>query len=418
MTGGTVWLRKGRAMRRSAMAAAAMLIGAASVMPARAEQSFSDWLEGFRAEAAAAGVRQDVIDLAFAGVKPNPRVLELNEDQPEFARAIWDYIDGALSVRRITDGRARLAENRSLLASVEQAYGVDAEIIVAIWGLESSFGALMGDYDAIASLATLGWQGRRTGYGRTQLIGALKILQNGYAERGQLRGSWAGALGQTQFIPTTYLAYAVDHDGDGKRDLWGDLDDIFASTANYLAASNYAADLPWGVEVVLPQGFDHALAEVDQHRALAEWAASGIEAARGKLIGVYDPNLRARVLLPAGARGPAFLVFQNFEATLKYNNSTAYALAVGLLSERIAGSDALLTAPWPRDDRALTLTERKAVQQALKDKGFDPGPIDGIVGAATKRALRAWQRSQNLPADGYASAETLHLLTAAARATN
>lgn len=398
---------------------AAIFIGAAAASSASAEtQSFSDWLDGFRAEAAAAGVRQDVIDLAFAVVRPNTRVLELNENQPEFARAVWDYIDSALSDRRIADGRAKLAENRGLLAATEKAYGVDAEIIVAIWGLESSYGALMGDYDAIDSLATLGWQGRRTGYGRTQLIGALKILQNGYAERAQLRGSWAGALGQTQFIPTTYLAYAVDHDGDGRRDLWSNLADVFASTANYLAASNYAADVSWGVEVVLPQGFDYALAEVDQHRALAEWAASGIEGARGKLVGVYDPNLRARVFLPAGARGPAFLVFENFDAILKYNNSTAYALAVGLLSARIAGGDEPVKSPWPREDRALTLTERTALQQALKDKGFDPGPIDGIIGAGTKRALRAWQRSQSLPADGYASAETLRRLTLGESVTN
>ncbi len=414
MTGGRVSLRKGRAMRRSVMAAA---MWAVSALPASAE-SFSDWLEGFRAEAAAAGVRGDVIDLAFDGVKPNPRVLELNENQPEFARAVWDYIDSALSERRIGDGRAKFAENRALLQAVEQAYGVDAEIIVAIWGLESSYGSLIGDYDAIDSLATLGWQGRRTGYGRTQLIGALKILQNGYAERSQLRGSWAGALGQTQFIPTTYLSYAVDHDGDGKRDLWSNLADVFASTANYLAASNYAANDPWGVEVTLPAGFDYALAEVDQHRALAEWAASGVEAARGKLIGAYDPNLRARVFIPAGARGPAFLVFQNFEAILKYNNSTAYALAVGLLSQRVAGGNDPVKTAWPRDDRALTLSERKALQQALKDKGFDPGPIDGIIGVGTKRALRVWQRSQNRPADGYASAETLQQLTLAEPATN
>ncbi|MEX0644591.1 MAG: lytic murein transglycosylase, partial [Parvularculaceae bacterium] len=211
---------------------------------------------------------------------------------------------------------------------------------------------------------------------------------------------------------------AIDHDGDGRRDLWSNLGDVFASTANYLAASKYSANDPWGVEVILPAGFDYALAEVDQHRALAEWAASGVDGARGKLIGVYDPNLRARVFLPAGARGPAFLIFQNFEAILKYNNSTAYALAVGLLSERIAGSDEQVTAPWPRDDRALTLSERKAVQQALKDKGFDPGPVDGIIGAGTKRALRAWQKSENLPADGYASSETLRALTEAPAATN
>lgn len=396
-------------MRRWFLAA---ILGMALLSPAHAESpSFAEWLEGFRAEAASAGIRPEVADKAFEGVTIIPRVVELNDNQPEFARAVWDYIDSALSEKRIVNGRAKVAENRALLSQIERAYGVDASIIAAIWGMESTYGAIMGDYDAIAALATLGFEGRRTGYGRAQLIGALKILQNGYADRSQLKGSWAGAMGQTQFIPTTYLAYAVDHDGDGHRDLWNNLGDVFASTANYLSASNYRAGYPWGVEIVLPQGFDYSLAEVDHRRALAEWAASGIDAARGELIGKYDPNLRARVLLPAGAKGPAFLVFENFEAILKYNNSTSYALAVGLLSERIAGSDAAIVAAWPREDRALTLSERMALQQALKDKGFDPGPIDGVIGAGTKRALRAWQRSQNLPADAYASAETLSLLT-------
>ncbi|MCA8895456.1 MAG: peptidoglycan-binding protein, partial [Amphiplicatus sp.] len=181
--------------------------------------------------------------------------------------------------------------------------------------------------------------------------------------------------------------------------------------ANYLAASKFTAGEPWGVEIKLPEGFDYSLANSDEHHALAEWAAMGIGAARGELIGAYDPNMRGRILLPAGARGPAFLVFENFEAILKYNQSTAYGLAVSLLSERIAGSEQQIASSWPRDDRALSLSERQALQQALKDKGFDPGPVDGVIGAQTKRALRDWQRSENLPADGYASADTLMRLT-------
>ena len=186
---------------------------------------------------------------------------------------------------------------------------------------------------------------------------------------------------------------------------------MFASTANYLSASGYRVGSPWGVEVMLPAGFDYSLADSSYRRPLAEWAASGVSAARGRLIGEYDPNLRSRLVLPAGARGPAFLVFPNFDAILKYNNSTAYGLAVGLLSNRLGGGNVSVSASWPRDDRALTLSERKTLQQALKDKGFDPGPVDGIIGAGTKRALRDWQRSQDLPADGYASADTLLRLT-------
>lgn len=386
------------------------LLGAAS--PASAgEPSFHEWLKGFRAEAEAAGVRPDVIDLAFDGVEMNQRVFELNDNQPEFSRSVWDYLDGAVSERRVTDGLARVAENNALLDKVEAEYGVDQEIVAAIWGLESSYGKLMGDHDVIGALATLGWKGRRTAYGREQLIGALKILQNGYATREQLKGSWAGAMGQTQFIPTTYLRYAVDHGGDGQRNIWSDLDDVFASTANYLAASNYDYGARWGVEITLPAQFDYGLADADVRKAVIEWAGAGVSARRLNLATDIDPNTRGRIFLPAGAKGPAFLVFENFEAILKYNRSTSYALAVSLLSDRLAGREEPVIADWPRADRALTLAERMALQQALKDKGFDPGPIDGVIGAGTKKALKAWQQSLGLPVDGYASLETLTRLS-------
>jgi membrane-bound lytic murein transglycosylase B len=268
----------------------------------------------------------------------------------------------------------------------------------------------MGDHDVIGALATLGWKGRRTAYGREQLIGALKIIQNRYATREELRGSWAGAMGQTQFIPTTYLVYAFDHDGDGRRDIWGNLGDVFSSTANYLKASKFGADAPWGVEVKIPAGFDYGLADVDVKKPLVEWAAMGVLAQSGALTDRHDPNLRGRIMLPAGARGPAFLVFENFEAILKYNRSTSYALAVGMLARRLAGSEEGIVAAWPRDDRALSLAERMALQQALKDKGFDPGPVDGVIGAGTKKALKAWQKSAGEPEDGYASLAILEKL--------
>lgn len=388
------------------------VMGLAAASSARAEdQSFGDWLKGFRAEAAAAGIRADVLDAAFDQVEMNQRVFELNDNQPEFARSVWDYVDGAVSPARIEEGRTKLAENHALADRIEAEFGVDKEIIGAIWGLESSYGRVMGDYDVIGALATLGWKGRRTAYGREQLIGALKILQNGYAARDQLRGSWAGAMGQTQFIPTTYLRFAVDHGGDGQRNIWTDLDDVFASTANYLAASNYHHGARWGVEVALPQGFDYELADADVRKAAIEWSAAGIEARRLNLAQDIDPNTRGRIFLPAGAKGPAFLVFENFEAILKYNRSTSYALAVALLSDQLAGRDEPVLAEWPRTDRALTLAERMALQQALKDNGFDPGPIDGVIGAGTKKALKAWQKSNGLPVDGYASLETLTRLT-------
>ncbi|MEQ1929629.1 MAG: lytic murein transglycosylase, partial [Parvularculaceae bacterium] len=308
------------------------LLAIATPAAAVEDQSFEDWLKGFRSEAAAAGIKKEILDSALADVRVVPRVLELNDNQPEFARSVWDYLDGALSESRIANGRAKLAEHEALLETIEGAYGVDAETIAAIWGQESSYGAIMGDYDVIEALATLAWQGRRTAYGRAQLIGALKILQNGYADREQLRGSWAGAMGHTQFIPTTYLTFAVDNDRDGHRDLWANLGDVFASTANYLAHSGYRAGHAWGVEVKLPNGFDYGLADVDTKKAVAEWRSAGIESATSDLVDM-DPNLRGRVFLPAGARGPAFIVFQNFEAILKYNNSTAYGLAVSMLAD-------------------------------------------------------------------------------------
>ncbi len=388
------------------------IFAAASLSGAKAEPAdFERWLNSFRAEAAAAGISQSVLDEALTGLSINPRVYELNDNQPEFSRGIWDYLDGAVSATRVNNGKTKYLENQRLFTLIENAYGVDAEIVAAIWGLESSYGAIMGNHDTIQALATLAFEGRRTGYGRSQLIGALKIIQHGYAGRSELKGSWAGAMGHTQFIPTTYLAYAVDHDGDGRRDIWSNLGDVFASTANYLSVSGYRAGDPWGLEVKLPAGFDYSLADSDIKKAVVEWAAGGVEAIRGPgLIERFDPNMRGRLIIPAGARGPAFLVFDNFGAILKYNRSTAYALAVSLLSEEIAGRSGAIVATWPRDDRPLSLDERKALQQALKDRGFDPGPVDGIIGAGTKSALRAWQKQSGLPADGYASATILDAL--------
>ena len=398
-------------MKRLLLGLACAICAALPISATAQEKDFQTWLEGFRAEASAAGISDQVITDAFDGITVNTRVYELNDNQPEFSRAIWDYLDSAVSDSRVENGLASAAENKSLLSLIEQAYGVDKEIIVAIWGLESSYGAILGSYDAIQALATLAFEGRRTGYGRAQLIGALKIIQNGYASRDQLKGSWAGAMGHTQFIPTTYLAYAVDHDRDGVRDIWSNLGDVFASTANYLSASGYRRDEAWGAEVQLPSGFDYALADASTRKALVEWTAMGVQAPGGaSLLEKHDPNLRGRLILPAGARGPAFLVFENFSAILKYNRSTAYALAVGLLSNEVAGRSGAIVTVWPRDDRPLSFEERKALQQALSDRGYKPGPVDGIIGAGTQRALRAWQKATGRPADGYASAAVLEAL--------
>lgn len=374
-------------------------------------ESFDQWKKSFRADALTAGVGAATYDREMASVEPIARVMELNDNQPEFTRAIWDYLDTAVSDQRISNGLNNKAAQQAVLEKIEAVYGVDAEIIVAIWGLESSYGAIMGDYDVLSALATLGYEGRRVQFGRSQLIAALKIIDKGYATRDQLKGSWAGAMGQTQFIPTTYLEYAVDHDVDGHKDLWANQGDVFASTANYLSRSGYIADAPWGFEVILPADFDFAAADKSNKRTIAYWASQGLTHADGtSLTDGADLNMTGWVIVPAGAKGPAFLVFNNFKAILRYNNSTHYALGIGLLADNIALRAQPISKAWPRDDRPLSLSERKSLQAALTAKGYNPGPIDGIIGAGTRAAIRQWQKDNGLPADGYASASILTAL--------
>lgn len=414
-------------LRRAAIAAAAMFAAGSALFsapPSALAQpapeapkvdriAFEAWKADFRDQALAAGVTAEVFDRVMAGVEPRPRVVELDKDQPEFVRALWDYLDSAVSDRRIADGKANFAANRVLLKKIEDRYKVDADLIVAVWGLESAYGAIQGDFDTIEALATIAFDGRRARLGKEQLIAAMKIVQFGYARRDQLKGSWAGAMGQTQFLPTTYLAHAVDDDGDGDRDIWTNLDDVLASTANFLAHSGWRYGAPWGMEVKLPAGFDYALADRTVEKAAVEWGAAGVTAGDGSsLLDRLDPNARGAILVPAGADGPAFLVLNNFDVILKYNNSTAYALAVGMLSDRIAGRTSGLAQSWPRSERPLTRTESVALQEALKANGYDPGPVDGIIGAGTRRALRLWQAAEGLIPDGFASAHVLERLQA------
>ncbi len=397
---------------RGRLRSAAFLLSAFCASPALAQQTFEEFRNSFRIDAVAAGVSAETYDREMASARALPIVNERNDNQPEFSRAIWQYLDSAVSERRVADGRTKLAAHIDLLHTVEASYGVDAPVIAAIWGLESAYGEILGDLDVISSLSTLAYQGRRQRYGREQLIGALKILDNGYADRTQLKGSWAGAMGQTQFIPTTYLSYAVDMNADGKRDLWADHEDVFASTANYLATFGWEKNKPWGFEVMLPADFDFSQTGLQSKKSVAQWDSLGITAAEGRLADRADLNTTASILVPAGASGPAFIVFQNFRTIMRYNNSTAYALGIGMLSDALAGNPVSLAQEWPRDDRALSLTERKNLQQALADRGYDPGPVDGIIGAGTQRALRAWQRDNGRPADGYASAAVLSAILA------
>lgn len=367
--------------------------------------NFAEWRQQFRSRALQAGIQADLFDRTFASVTPDPAVVRADGAQPEFTRPVWEYLEGAMSPTRLRKGQALLDEHAATLAAIEQRYGVDRETLVAIWGMESSFGQFMGDNSVIRSLATLAYEGRRPQFAEDQLLAALQILQSGDIAASGLRGSWAGAMGQTQFIPTTYLSHAVDFDGDGRRDIWNSSADALASAAHYLHASGWQKGKPWGFQVALPDGFDYALADIEIRKTYAEWHALGI---KGTPTGLAADD-RGYLLLPAGYRGPAFLVFGNFGAILRYNNSSSYALAVGLLGDAFNGGGQI-SGSWPKGDRPLGRSERETLQEGLKARGYNPGPVDGIIGANTRRAIRAFQQSLGLPADGYPTPALLELL--------
>lgn len=368
--------------------------------------SFSQWREQFRAEALAAGISAATFDQAFAGVQPDPAVIEADRSQPEFTRPVWQYLEGAISPQRVRSGRRLLSEHATTLDQIEARYGVDRETLVAVWGLESSFGQIMGDKSVIRSLATLAHEGRRPAFAKSQLIAALEILQHGDVEPQRMRGSWAGAMGQTQFIPTTYNTHAVDFDGDGKRDIWNSSADALASAAHYLQASGWKQGKAWGFEVELPEGFDYALADTEIRKPLAEWRRLGLRNLPGD-----QEEASASLLLPAGHRGPAFLIMDNFRAILRYNNSSAYALAIGLLAENFQG-EGEVAGSWPRGEQPLSRSERLELQERLVAQGFDPGTPDGIIGANTRKAIRGFQQRLGWPADGHPTQELLGRLRA------
>lgn len=366
---------------------------------------FNGWQRQFRLKALRSGIQAELFDRAFSGVTPDPSVVRADGAQPEFTRPVWEYLDGAISPVRVRKGQALLAEHAASLDAIERRYGVERKTLVAIWGMESSFGQFMGDNSVIRSLATLAYEGRRPRWAEEQLLAALQILQSGDIGISGLRGSWAGAMGQTQFIPTTYLSHAVDFDGDGRRDIWNSSADALASAAHYLQASGWQQGKPWGFQVALPDGFDHALADSEIRKTYAQWHALGVKGTPAGLA----PDDTGYLLLPAGHRGPAFLVFRNFNAILRYNNSSSYALAVGLLGQRFVGGGQI-SGSWPKDERPLGRSERIALQEGLAARGYNPGPADGIIGANTRRAVRAFQQSLGLPADGYPTPALLQQL--------
>ncbi|MGZ9099462.1 MAG: lytic murein transglycosylase, partial [Brevundimonas sp.] len=345
------------------------------------------------------GARRAAYERELQGLAPDPSVIRLDRNQPEFSRPAGAYVQSAASETRIAQGRARTDR---VPWSVTQRYGVPTEILVSIWGNESGYGAIQGNYDVIRSLATLAYDGRRRDWAEAQLKDALDIVIDGRRDRAGLKGSWAGAMGQTQFMPDNYLRLGVDETGDGKVDIWGSDADSLASAANLLAQAGWKRGQSWGYEVVLPAGFDYAEAEGPRH-TWREWAARGVTLARGGAPNAAESLEEAVILLPQGARGPAFLALPNHYVIRRYNNSVAYALAIGLTADGIAGKPGLV-ATWP-DDAPLSREQRIGAQRALTALGFDTQGVDGVVGANTRAALRRWQIANGRLADGYLTAD-------------
>ncbi|WP_299607958.1 lytic murein transglycosylase [uncultured Tateyamaria sp.] len=379
----------------------------APVEDSEANAGFQRWIDGLRGRALSAGINSATFDRAFQGVRYDPNVIKRDRNQSEFTKTIWEYLDSAASDNRVSNGKDALRAHDRVLTAIEAKYGVEKEVVVAVWGLESNYGTFRGKNDVVRSLATLAYDGRRGEFFEGQLVAALRILQSGDTSPRNMTGSWAGAMGHTQFIPTSYLDYAVDFAGDGKRDIWSDdPTDALASTAAYLSRFGWTKGQPWGVEVQLPRGFDYATANRKVTRNPGQWANLGVVGVDGKPV----PNHgAASILLPAGGQGAAFMIFKNFEVIERYNAADAYVIGVGHLSDRIGGG-AAFQAEWPRGDRALTFSERQEMQRRLTAAGFSTQGVDGKIGPKTLEAVRAFQQAQGLTADGYASLSLLKRL--------
>lgn len=371
------------------------------------QAGFASWLEGFRPRALSAGIEARLLDEILPGLRFDERIIARDRSQNEFTKTIWDYLDTAVSADRVALGRKAMQKHAALLARIEAEYQVDRQVVVAIWGLESAYGSFRGDISTIDALATLAYDGRRAAFFETQLLAALKILQNGDISSEQMRGSWAGAMGHTQFMPSSWWDFAVDFDGDGQKNIWGDDPaDGLASAANYLRHWGWTKGAPWGLEIRLPEGFDYDQTTERVRKPVAEWAALGLRPMAG---GALPDHGLASVLLPGGHRGAAFLIFSNFQVIERYNTADAYVIAVGQLASELMGGPPI-RAGWPRDLRALTLEERLDLQRRLTAAGFDTKGVDGRIGPNTIAAVKAWQKANGRVPDGYASLDVLNSL--------
>ena len=374
-----------------------------------AAANFPNCVAGLWPDAERRGISRATFEQATRDLSPDLRIMDLLDQQPEFTKAFWDYLDILVTDARIQRGRELLQQYKPVFDTVEKTTGVDRHIVAAIWGVESNYSTMGGDRSVVRSTATLACVGRRQAYFRDEFLAALEILEHRDMPAEDLKGSWAGAFGPTQFMPSSFKRYAVDFDGDGHRDVVNSVPDMIASTANNLKLDGWVRGQTWGYEVVVPANFNFMLADRARSMTVADWQKLGITRAGGKAF----PRLsdKAYLLVPAGARGPAFLMLQNFRVIMKYNPAEAYAMAIGYLADRFRG-DPPFVQPWPRDERVLSLAERYEVQQHLASRGFDVGAPDGLLGSKSRSAIMQFQASVGLPSDGFASAAVLDRLRA------
>ena len=370
------------------------------------DQTFAEWREQLRAEAFSLGISEETL-LAIDDLEaPLDRVLELDDAQPEFIQTFTRYLSLRITPLQINRGQALLRQYAVLLEEVRQSYGVQPHYLVSFWAIESNYGRATGGFSVLQALATLAFDPRRADFFRTELLTALKIIDDGHIAVDNMSGSWAGAMGQLQFLPSIFARYGIDGDNDGKIDIWNSLPDIFHSAANFLSQSGWRGDERWGREVLLPSNFDFSLTGTRTRKPLQEWNELGIIQMNGSPIPVA--NMQASVILPTGAGGPAFLTYANFRATMVYNPSTFYALTVGHLADRYTGGAAIQR--MPENEQAMSVADVQALQELLNAAGFDSGEPDGRVGSRTRTAIRAYQQNKELPMDGYASLKLLEAL--------
>ena len=392
---------------RSLLLVAAFSTLSVSAPAAADEAAFTSCVADLRGEAIRQGVREEVFDAQIADLAPDMAVLGFLDAQPEFVTPIWDYLAALVDEERVTDGTAMLSEWKTVLERVEAEYGVDRATVVAVWGVESNYGRNFGSRPLLSSLSTLSCFGRRQAFFRGEFITTLKIVQEGHVAPERLTGSWAGAFGHTQFMPSTFMRLAVDFDGDGRRDLVDSVPDALASTANFLKRAGWRSDLPWGFEVGLPAGMKVSDAGRKNKRAVSEWVARGVKRLDGRPMPAA--GTQAALLLPAGEAGPAFLITRNFDALYSYNAAESYGLAIAHLSDRLRGGQPFVT-PWPTEDPGLSRAERRELQSLLISRGHDIGEVDGMIGARTRDALKLEQTRLGLELSGRAGQRALQAL--------